>query len=91
VRQGSLDRICRSRRESRNNACAIAPEPQGARHSVVAAFVGGKSHSLLGRHRHRFFMGKRICRVGRGGLDIVLGHMRIGLEQLFGGGAFAAE
>src|SRR5215218_3902029 len=63
------------------------PAARNAR-TEVAALIGQKAHSPLRLHKHRFLMGKHICRIGDGGVNVVAGEMRIGLQQILLRGAF---
>src|SRR5215217_4822478 len=63
------------------------PAARNAR-TEVAALVGQKPHLPLRLQRHRFLVGKHICRIGDGGVNVVAGEMRIGLQQVLLRGAF---
>ena len=51
--------------------------PQCSYHTKVAAFVSQEAHSCLRLDQHRLFVSQRICGIDDGGLDIVLGQMRV--------------
>src|SRR5262245_12888580 len=48
-----------------------------------------EAHSRPWLDQHPLFMRGRVCGIHDGGLNIVLGQMRVGLEQVPGRGAFA--
>jgi hypothetical protein len=60
--------------------------PECPHQTGVAALVSQEAHSL---DQHPLLMRRRVCGIHDGGLNIVLGQMRVGLEQVPGRGAFA--
>jgi hypothetical protein len=55
----------------------------------VAALVSQEAHSRLWLDQDPVLMRRRVCGIHDGGMNIVIGQMRVGLEQVAGGGAFA--
>lgn len=60
----------------------VARGAQRPHYTEIAALIRKEPHSRVGLRDQQFFMSKRIRRIGDGGLNVTLGEVWIGLQQV---------